>query len=869
MTAILISVLVAATAGVLGVSYKEALRQEMVNVRNLSIAFAAQTLSVVQAVDQAMVQAERAFRKSPQNPVIDYFEDARAAQDYIIGIHVFDNDGRPVAHAAPANARVKPGYVLAPAITPGEVPRITISDVEPVTGRGILNIARAIVDAHGKRIGTILAQVDSARFERIYTLVDLGLGGSVTLFHRDGTMLVRGPPFPSGIGRSFAQTPLFTQALPIANRGTLDVISPIDGVRRIYGYDAVSNYPLVIITGVNRDFALDAWYERLWTAVGFLVLVSLILVFLAYRVARDSARQHSLIAQLGASERRAGNSAKYLASILNAVGTPIWVLDGERKLVMANDAFRRFAGCSAEELVGVPEREVLDPATAAEREQRYESVLKRSSASEAIVEIQDGNGEPRSVIQQTSRLPSAEGETQLVSVLTDITERQKAEEHLAYLANFDTLTGLPNQNQFRRVLEEQVAIARERRGCLGTLVLSLERAHEITDLLGHEAGDTALRQIAEILNSLLPRAACVARIKSAEFAMAVHAESGNCCNTLEQFANDLLHRLSEPLTMGGRDFYLGPVIGVSVYPQDGDSAEVLYRRAESARNRGRDDGGDPVHFFSSTTHSDLDQRLTVESQLRRALERNELRIVYQPKVNIRTGQIMGFEALIRWTNALLGEISPVRFIPIAERTGLIIPIGAWVLEQTCSQVQRWATESGAPVKVAVNLSPRQFHQKDLLTLIGDSVRRHGVRPGSLELEITETALMSREQEVDVLMRDIRRLGVELSIDDFGTGYSSLAYLKRFPVQRLKIDAAFVRDLGIDSDSAAIALTIINLAHGLKLSVVAEGVETQEQLEILRNMSCDEFQGYLFSPPVSPGDVLPMLEQNRASLARIE
>ncbi|MFD2365581.1 EAL domain-containing protein [Pseudoduganella sp. GCM10020061] len=871
VAALLIAFLAAATAGMLTVSYRETQRLEMVGLRNISIAFAAQTSGVMQAIDQAMLQAERAYRKTPERPVIDYFDDARAAQEYIIGLHLFDASGRLAASAGPHGSRAPPGagqhQAAAPAVRGAVMPLITISDIDPDTGRGIINVARTVTDASGRRMGTILAQVDSERFERIYTLLELGKGGSVTLFHRDGTMLVRGPPFPSGIGRSFAHTPLFREALPVASRGVMDIVSPLDGVRRIYGYDAVSDYPLVIITGANKAEALGSWYDLLWTAGAALALISAILIYLAWRVARHSASQSDLIGRLEASERRAGRSADYLATILNAVLSPIWVLDGERRLVMYNEAFARFIGTRDAKLVGEREAEVLDPETARERERRYQAVLEGSRSNEAVTEVRDGRGELRTAIQLTSRLVDADGETQLVSVLTDITERHKAEEHLAYLANFDVLTGLPNLTQFRQILEAELAVARTRRACLGTFVVSLERAHEITDLLGHEPGEAALRKIGEIFRELVPRAACVARVRGAEFAAAMHADAHACGATMQELADTLMARLSEPITLEGRDFYLGPVIGVSVFPSDGDSADELYGRAHSARNRARDEGGDTVQFFSSTTHSDLEQRLTVEAQLRRALERNELRIVYQPKVSIHSGRIMGFEALVRWSNGLLGEISPTRFIPIAERTSLIIPIGAWVLERTCSQMQAWEAELGEPVSVAVNLSPRQFHQKNLLRLISDVVQRHAIAPGSLELEITETALMSREQEVDVLMRDIRRLRVGLSIDDFGTGYSSLAYLKRFPVQRLKIDAAFVRDLGIDNDSAAIAMTIVSLAHGLNLKVVAEGVETAEQLEMLRAMKCDEYQGFLFSRAVEAADVPRLLRENRIAAAQ--
>lgn len=847
------------------VSYQDALRAQQASLRNLSIAFAAQTLTVAQAVDQLMRQVGRAYRGGATPPLAPFFAENGPAQEYLLGVHLYDAAARPVASGAPASVAIAsdpaPAPDSAPVIDSPDAVGITISGIDRKTGRGVINFARAISNERGERIGTVLVQVDSKRFERIYALVELGQGGSVTLFQRDGTMLVRGPSLPTHIGRNFRDTPLFTRYLPAAGRGGMEEVSPIDEVARLYGYDSVPGFPLVIITGMNRTDALATWYGRLWTALGFFSLISLTLGSLAWRVARDASRQARLIDRLAASEARAEASADYLANILNAVGTPIWVLDSERRFVMMNEAFARFVGRSAHELNGRPEQEVLDRGSLGDRERRYREVQGGAGTREAVGELRDGAGEARTVIQLTSKLVDQTGQSQLVSVLTDITERQRAEQRLAYLADFDSLTGLPNQNQFRRVLEAVVADAAGHDRSVGTVIVSLKRLHEISDLLGQEAGDRALRQVGETFRTLLPRAAIVARIKSTEFAVTVCAERGRLA--IGEFVADLQRRLSGAMTIEGRDFYLGPVIGVSVFPEDGTTADELYRRAESARNRDSGDDGDAIHFFSASTHNDLDERLAVEAQLRRALERQEFRLEYQPKVSIADGRIVGFEALLRWANPMLGEVSPAQFIPIAERTGLIIAIGAWVLDETCRQMRSWAADIGAPVKVAVNLSPRQFHQKDLLPSIRDCIDRWGVPAGSLELEITETALVSREQEVDALMRGIRALGVELSIDDFGTGYSSLAYLKRFPVQRLKVDRAFIRDLGQDDDSAAIVHSVISLARNLKLAVVAEGVETEEQLAMLREMQCDEFQGFLFSRAVSAERVVALLQAHRS------
>jgi len=851
ITAGLILVLGMLTASMLLASYNESLRVQQVSLRNIAIAFAAQTMSVAKAVDGTTVRAASIYRFRGAAGLGEVLldESSGGALDYLRRLAIVDTGGRVLASIRPAAAdtAVLPSLPRIPqAMRAGGAPAITVSDIDPASGRALINFVRPLSDRQGTLIGAVVAQVDSDDFQSLYSLVALGAGGSVTLFHRDGTMLVRGPAHAGGIGRSFKATPLFHEHLARTPRGGFATRSPLDGAARLYGYDAVGDYPLVVIAGMNRNVALASWYGRLWTALAFFGLLAVVLSYLAWRVARDARRQDRLIDLLSASEARLGNSFAYLASIINAVGAPIWVLDARLRIVMANEAFARLVGRPGTALIGQEEQAVF-AACDEERCERYRALLHEGASVETVGPVRDGSGESRTVIQLTTKLVAEAGDVQLVSVLTDITERERAEARLAYLAEFDALTGLPNHAQFWRLLDARLAAAVADGRGQALLALVLERQHEITDLLGHDAGDRALRQIGEMLRDFTAGTAVVARVRGAEFALLLDAGAGR--TALERFAIALHERCSAPLALDGREFFLAPVIGVALFPQDAGGADALYRCAQNACSGHGVELGEAIHFFSAGMHADLDQRLMVEAQLRRALERGELRLAFQPKATVLGAKVVGFEALLRWASPVLGEVSPVQFIPIAERTGLILPIGAWVLEHACRLVGEWSRELGQPVKVAVNLSPQQFYQKSLLPTIRRCLDEYGVPPGCLELEITETALMSREEEVDHLMHAIRALGVELSIDDFGTGYSSLAYLKRFPVARLKVDRAFVRDLGRDEDSAAIARSIVNLARGLKLKVVAEGVETPAQLAVLREMDCDEYQGFLFSRPI--------------------
>jgi diguanylate cyclase (GGDEF)-like protein/PAS domain S-box-containing protein len=814
-------------AGLLVSSYHDTIEREQTNLRNLAEAFAAQTHYAALALDLALA---RAAEHAPED-----------------GTDMAALPGGAL-EAIPARVR-RLGPDAARRPLPSGAPRIGIA-VPPDGGPATITLARVLPG------GPAVIEADATWFQRIFDSADLGHGGSVTLHQRDGTMLVRSPTLPRAIGHSFIHTPLFQTHLPRAPVGAFEATSPIDGVRRLYGYSAVAGYPLLIVAGRDLSDTLAVWRGWLWIAVLAWVLLSATLAVLAWRMSRETARKAALIARLQASEHRLADGARYLNAILDSLATPLWVLDAKRRIVLFNRAFLQFTGRDEDAVTGRLEADVLDPAGADARARLYADTTA-DGAGDGVhaleAEIRDGSGATRTAIQLAAQLRSDGDAVQIVNSLTDITERKQVELRLAWLADHDLLTGLPNLNRLRRVLaealqDEQVVL----------LLIALERQQEVADLLGIEAGDDAVRQVAARLDALAPAALCVARVKANEFAILMQLPAGPGHRLVDAIALELHALLSEPVRVGGREFHLAPVIGIATYPQDAASANELMRLADIAKHRARSDAGEPVHFHSESTHIQLDERLTIEEQLRHALARDELVPHYQPKIDIATGRVTGFEVLLRWNSPVLGPVSPARFIPIAEQTGLIVPIGTWVLRTACAQASRWAREHGIATRIAVNLSIRQFYQKDLLKTIADALADAGLAPHALELEITESIAMSRVDVVERLLGGIRDLGVELSIDDFGTGYSSLAYLKRFPVQRLKVDRAFVRDLGRDADSAAIVRSVVALGHGLSMRIVAEGVETGEQLALLRALGCDEYQGFLFARPMEAAAVPALL-----------
>lgn len=436
---------------------------------------------------------------------------------------------------------------------------------------------------------------------------------------------------------------------------------------------------------------------------------------------------------------------------------------------------------------------------------------------------------------------------QLVGIMLDITARKKSESQLYYLANHDALTGLANRNLVRERLEHALQLASRHGTGLAVMFIDLDRFKIVNDTLGHHAGDQLLKEAAVRLKQCLRDSDTIARQGGDEFVVLIEQVSEAL--DLSGMARKLLFQLSQPFMLLGQEFHISASIGISVYPHDGGDANTLMKNADVAMYRAKEQGRNTFQYYTAENNIHSIEKLALENSLRRALERNEFEVYYQPKVDVHTQQIVGAEALLRWRHPEMGLVSPVRFIPLAEETGLILQIGAWALRDVCRQARAWQNAGLPLISVAVNLSARQFHDVELPDIIANALATSGLTPNFLELEITESMIMQGRDQATQILQRFRDLGTHVSIDDFGTGYSSLSYLKRFPIDALKIDRSFVNDLPHDTDDAAITQAIIAMAHSLKLQVVAEGVETVEQLEFLRELGCDQIQGYLFSKPV--------------------
>ena len=474
---------------------------------------------------------------------------------------------------------------------------------------------------------------------------------------------------------------------------------------------------------------------------------------------------------------------------------------------------------------------------------------------------------------RTFPIADSSGKTvRMAGLMEDITERKDAQERLQRLAHYDTLTGLPNRANYYDSLKRALAQAERNRALVSVLFIDLDGFKTVNDSLGHAVGDELLRQVAARLLKCLRVRDTVGRLGGDEFALILFTPDG------PQGASTVAHKVREvlrqPFELQGHQVAVGASIGIAVSPHDSSDADTLIKYADTAMYRAKEAGRDTYRFYTADMNLRALENLELESALRKALDRNEFVLHYQPKMRIDNGQWTGVEALMRWNRPGHGLVSPAVFIPVLEKTGLIVPVGKWVIDAACGQIAAWKGTGLGSIRIAVNLSGKQFlrpaFDEEVARAARDhgigtellefeveaarSLRTHGVNPGMLEFELTESALMSHAQGNIAALQRLKALGIAIAVDDFGTGYSSLAYLKRFPIDKVKIDIAFIRDVTTNPDDAAITLAIIGMAHSLKLKAVAEGVETREQLEFLRANGCDEMQGYYLSRPLPPAEL---------------
>jgi diguanylate cyclase (GGDEF)-like protein/PAS domain S-box-containing protein len=526
----------------------------------------------------------------------------------------------------------------------------------------------------------------------------------------------------------------------------------------------------------------------------------------------------------------------------------------------ANPAFRRITGYEPAEVIGHDCRFLQRD----DRDQEGLFAIREGLAANREVSAVLRNYRKDGALFWNQLLiapvPDPDGKTvHHIGVINDVTELIRYQEQLEYQANYDSLTRLPNRNLLRERLQQSIA-----RGIdLAVVFIDLDGFKNVNDSLGHSVGDRLLGVVAERLARCAQISDTVARHGGDEFVIVLTELVDK--DALIQWMERVRAMISEPVMLDGTELYVGCSMGASLFPQDGEDVETLLKKADLAMYRAKDMGRNTFQFYQPEMNASVGARLSLERRLRRALRDGEFLLHYQPQVDIGTGRIVGMEALVRWLDPDAGLVPPSAFIPVAEESGLIGPLSEWVLREACRQNKAWQDEGLPPARVSVNLSARQFQQRDIAKLVMSILDETGLDPRYLELELTESTIMRNAEEAVVMLNELHALGIGLAIDDFGTGYSSLSYLKRLPVDRLKIDRSFVSDIGASADDETITSAIIALAHSLDLQVIAEGVETTTQLEFLKKRACHEMQGYFFARPL-PHDAIPHLLQRERAIA---
>ncbi|PWV64890.1 EAL domain-containing protein [Plasticicumulans acidivorans] len=559
------------------------------------------------------------------------------------------------------------------------------------------------------------------------------------------------------------------------------------------------------------------------------------------------------ITERKAAEEALASSERRFRQLVEQAMDAFIVIDLDWTVVDVNEQACRSLGYSREELVGASFERFETSLLKSDLADLAERLDHGSLTIDGVHQRKDGSRFP--VETQLSRFESGDG-VRLLALCRDISDRRRYEAQLRHHATHDPLTGLPNRHLLEDRLQQSIAHARRRGRLVGVLCLDLNRFSSLVDSFGHAATDQVLRETAERLGRALRPGDTVARHGSDSFMIVLDDLVGE--ERASQIAGRLGQVLTTPFTVAGQEVFIDASIGISLFPRDGNEVDALLRHATSAMQRARQHPGAPPQFFAAEMNLWTRERLDLETRLRRALEAGQLELYYQPQIDLKSGQIAGVEALLRWHHPQLGTISPAEFIPLAEETGLILPIGDWVLRTACEQARAWRLAGLPPLRIAVNLSALQFAQAGLVQRVEEILADTELSPGELELEITESVLMRDIEGAAQTLRTLHARGVSIALDDFGTGYSSLAYLKRFQIDRLKIDRSFVRDICADPDDAALTQAIVAMARNLHLSVIAEGVETSTQQRFLCEHGCDEAQGYLFSHPLPAAEVTELI-----------
>jgi diguanylate cyclase (GGDEF)-like protein len=711
-------------------------------------------------------------------------------------------------------------------------------------------IAHKVTGPKGEFLGVLSRAITPASFEKYFESLALGEGAAISVYHRDGTLLARYPHVEAMMGKNFATSPMHRQILSKSDHGTMRLNSPLDGLDRLASARTLADFPISIIATTTVAAALADWRNQtrsLVAVAGFSVLVITVMLFL---VVRKLSQQHQ-------SEKQRLDTA------VNNIPQGLVVYDTQARVTVCNQRYIEMFGLSPDVAKpGCTMRELISHRKQTgsfdgDVDEFCDSIIRNVRLGKVTHQITGAPG-GRSILIINQPLDAGGW----VATIEDVTERRRAEERITHLAHYDALTDLPNRALFHEKLKQELARVAPN-GQLAVLYIDIDQFKSVNDTLGHLIGDELLKSVAVSLSRCVAAPDFVARLGGDEFAIVQTAVKTSADVT--GLVTRVFDAIREPYECLGHQVTTDASIGIALAPQHGSDLDQILKNADVAMYAAKSAGRRTYRFFEPEMDAQVKARRTLEVDLRQAITDRGFEVYYQPCVSLQDNKITGCEALLRWRHPERGMISPAEFIPIAEETGLINPLGEWVLTTACAEAATWPDD----IRLAVNVSPVQFKSGTFALKIVAALAASGLEANRLELEITEAVLIRDDEAALAVLHQLRDIGVRIALDDFGTGYSSLSYLQRFPFDKIKIDRCFVNDIAEPEGSSCIVQAIVNIAAARHMTTTAEGVETQQQQELLRALGCSEMQGYLFSAPKPAAEINRLYFSHREGSATMD
>ena len=716
-----------------------------------------------------------------------------------------------------------------------------------------LHFTRRINDADGSFAGVAIVEADPAYFTSGYERSRQGEHGVLGMLGTDGVFRAMRIGDKVSWGQQARLAPVDGPVEPAA--------SPWDGVVRYTMVRRLHGFPLSAMVALDRDEQMAPFAKHcrnyLWVAASASLLLILIVTLVcvwSWQLTRTQRRIRRAQETFAAASEASLDAFFVMRSMLDASGAIV-----DFMIEATNGRAQQLTGMERDALIGTTILTILP----SYRENGIFDDMVKAALCGGMREAEwRGNTERTRDIWMHRQVVAVEDG--VVAIVRDITERKQAEERIYHMAHHDDLTGLPNRSLIRDRLDQAILHAERKGCCVAVAFIDLDSFKLVNDGLGHNAGDELLKVVGARMQACVRRDDTLGRFGGDEFVIILTDLADNAL-AITPLLEKIRQAVTEPVLLEGQEVQVSCSMGVVMYPRDGADPNTLMMNADAAMYRAKEMGNNNFQFYTREMNASVEEKLVLLEGLRNALDEQQFSLLYQPKVDLRSGLIFGVEALIRWHHPEHGTVSPLRFIGLAEESGLIVAIGEWVLQTACRQNMAWRRAGLAPISMSVNVSPRQFEEKRLVERVAQTLQDSALPADALELEVTESLIMRDLAQSVGKMRELKAMGISLSIDDFGTGYSSLSALKSFPISSLKIDKTFVSELADNPDDQAIAMAVISLGHKLNLRVIAEGVETEQQCRFLRDNDCDEMQGYLFSRPLPPDEVAAMLRAQDARL----